>query len=255
MDNKRQLLSLSNLYLYFSIYANENQIACISKQRVLCHLCLILNNFYILWRSKYNTENGLRYSSQVEIILFSLNASIKWWESGMICFLANIKVHLEGKLMIRKPVNFTYRMLTWLRLKSCSLNRRISKDNYLLEFCLTGAAQPFVDVKRWPLAARPKAVLAGSQHCILLVAEPSLTVPRKNLLAKAFMKLMFCKPQGNRSPPCSVGIATVKLVSSMAPPTSPRAGGSVPISLPDHIFSLGAQHSLRVCLCPFCFAL
>lgn len=169
----------------------------------------------------------------------------------MICFLANIKVYLEGKLMRRKPVKFTYRILTWLRFKSCSLNRRISKVNYLLEFCLTA----FVDVKRWPLAARPKAVLAGSRNYILLVAEPSLAVPRKNLLAKAFMKLMFWNPQENRSPPCSVGTATVKLVSSMAPPTSPRTGGSVPISLPHHIFSLGAQHILPVCLRSFCSAL
>lgn len=173
----------------------------------------------------------------------------------MICFLANIKVYLEGKLMRRKPVKFTYRILTWLRFKSCSLNRRISKVNYLLEFCLTGAAPPFVDVKCWPLAARPKAVLAGSRRYILLVAEPSLAVPRKNLLAKAFMKLMFWNPQENRSPPCSVGTATVKLVSSMAPPTSPRTGGSVPISLPHHIFSLGAQHILPVCLRSFCSAL
>ena len=60
-----------NGVLCFSIYADANQIACIRKQRILCPLCLILNNFCILWRSKYNTGNSLLYSSQqIKIIFF-----------------------------------------------------------------------------------------------------------------------------------------------------------------------------------------
>jgi len=71
MNNKRQLLSLSNIFFCFSIYADANQIACIRRQRILCHFCLILNNFCILWRSKYNTGNSLLYSSQqIKIIFF-----------------------------------------------------------------------------------------------------------------------------------------------------------------------------------------
>ena len=69
--NDLPALSLSNIFLCFSIYADANQIACIRKQRILCPLCLILNNFCILWRSKYNTGNSLLYSSQqIKIIFF-----------------------------------------------------------------------------------------------------------------------------------------------------------------------------------------
>lgn len=71
-------------------------------------------------------------------------------------------------------------------------------------------------------------------------------MPRAELLAKAFMKLLFWNPQEDKEPltPLFCQDSTEKLTSTMAPLTSPRIGGSVPISLPDHIFSLGAQHIL-----------
>lgn len=47
------------------------------------------------------------------------------------------------------------------------------------------------------------------------------------------------KTRNPSSPPGSVGMAMVKLASSVAPPTSPRIGGSVPVSLPDCLIGLG----------------
>lgn len=75
MDHKRQLLSLSNPFHYFSIHGNENQITCIEKKELYAIYVLFKTKptLYVI-ESKYNVKNSLVDSSQhFKILLFSFN--------------------------------------------------------------------------------------------------------------------------------------------------------------------------------------
>lgn len=95
-------------------------------------------------------------------------------------------------------------MLTELRFKSCSLNSGTRKVNYLLEFCLTREAQPFVEMKHSPLEPGPRQWrLNGSWHYVPAcgLAQPGCAQSRA--LGKAFYEtavLESSRRQGTAHP-------------------------------------------------------
>ena len=73
-------------------------------------------------------------------------------------------------------------------------------------------------------------------------------------LVKGIYETAVLKSSRMRDPSCSVGVAIVKLISSMVPPHLPELESQAPFFTPRSLIQSGAQHILLLCLYSLCSA-
>ena len=73
-------------------------------------------------------------------------------------------------------------------------------------------------------------------------------------LGKGMYETAVLKSSRTWVPSCSVGVAIVKLISSMVPPHLPELEGQSPFFTPRSLIQSGAQHILPLCLHSLCSA-